>query len=203
MTWFFPMTYDQLLALALFAFGTSITPGPNNLMLLASGANFGFWRTLPHMLGVGMGFIALIVSIGVGLHNFLTLYPIAHYLLRIASICYLVYLAWKIGTSAPAQNPNASPKPLTFFQAAAFQWINPKGWAMAMTAIAVYAPDTSFAMIVLVALIFGAINVPSVSAWALLGQHIARFLQKPAHLRGFNLGMAALILASLYTVITA
>jgi len=127
------MTYDLIVALAAFAFVTSITPGPNNLMLMASGANFGFRRTIPHMLGVGLGFTVMIVLVGVGLAQIFEAYPEARTALKIISVIYLLYLAWKIANAAAPTSAEEAGTPITFIQAALFQWVNPKAWSMAFS----------------------------------------------------------------------
>lgn len=195
------MTYDLITALAAFAFVSSITPGPNNLMLMASGANFGFRRTIPHMLGVGLGFVFMVLLVGAGLVQVFDAYPISHTILKVGSVAYLLYLAWKIATAAPIKNGATKGSPMTFLQAAAFQWVNPKAWTMALTAVTVYTPETTLWAISIVAIVFGAINLPSVSSWTLLGQQMARVLTNPARLLAFNWTMAALLVASLYPVI--
>ncbi|MEL7100077.1 MAG: LysE family translocator [Pseudomonadota bacterium] len=192
------MTYDLLAALALFAFVSSITPGPNNLMLMSSGANFGFVRSVPHMLGIGIGFVFMLVMVGLGLAGLFTAYPWLHTVLTVASVLYLLFLAWKIATAAPVRSGEAAGKPFTFLQAAAFQWVNPKAWTMALTAVTVYTPDTSPAAVLIVGVVFGAINLPAVSSWTLLGVQMARLLRSPRHLAIFNWTMAALLIASLY-----
>jgi len=195
------MTIDLILALALFAFVSSITPGPNNLMLMASGANFGFRRTIPHMLGVGLGFVVMVLLVGIGLIQVFDAYPITHSVLKVVSVGYLLWLAWRIANAAPAQAADAQGRPMTFLEAAAFQWVNPKAWTMALTAITAYAPERSFQAILVVGVIFGMINLPSVRSWTVLGQQMATFLQSPAQLRAFNWVMAGLLVASLYPVI--
>ena len=197
------MTYDLLAALALFAFVSSITPGPNNLMLMASGANFGFRRSIPHMLGIGVGFVVMVILVGAGLARVLDAWPHSHTVLRAVSIVYLVWLAWKIATAAPIRDQAAGGTPMTFLQAAAFQWVNPKAWAMALTAIGVYAPDRTVWTVFVVAAVFGAINLPSVSTWTVLGQQMARILSSPRRLTVFNRTMAVLLVASLYPVLFA
>lgn len=197
------MTNDLLPALLAFAFVSSITPGPNNLMLMASGANFGFRRTVPHMLGVGVGFTLMIVLVGAGLVQLFDAWPLSYVALKAASVAYLLYLAWKIATAAPPKEGAHKGAPITFVQAALFQWVNPKAWAMALTAIAVYAPSKTLAAIVAVALVFGAINLPSVGSWAALGQQMRRVLTNPARLRVFNAAMALLLVGSLYPVLFA
>lgn len=197
------MTYDILTALTTFAFVSSITPGPNNLMLMASGANFGFARSIPHMLGIGIGFVGMLILVGIGLMQVFDTFPITHTILKIASIGYLLYLAWKIANAGAPEGADANARPMTFIQAALFQWVNPKAWSMALTAITLYAPDRSLTAILLVAAIFGAINLPCVSSWTVLGQQMRRILRSPAHLTAFNWLMAGLLVASLYPVVFA
>jgi threonine/homoserine/homoserine lactone efflux protein len=195
------MTIELLTALAGFCLVSSITPGPNNLMLMASGANFGFLRSIPHMLGIGLGFMLMVFLVGIGLAQLFDLYPIAHTILKILSVAYMLYLAWKIANAAPAGSADSTGTPMTFLQAAAFQWVNPKAWTMAITAVTVYAPDTSLISVVMVSAVFGVVNLPSVSIWTILGQQMARILTNPARLRTFNWTMAALLIASLYPVL--
>lgn len=195
------MTYDILLALITFAFVSSITPGPNNLMLMASGANFGFRRSIPHMLGIGLGFTFMVLLVGAGLVQVFDRFPVSYTVLKVVSVAYLLYLAWKIAHAAPAKAGEASGVPMTFLQAAAFQWVNPKAWAMALTATTAYTPDHTLHAILIVALVFGAINLPSVSTWTVLGQQMARVLTNPRRLLVFNWTMAALLVASLYPVL--
>ena len=195
------MSVEILLALISFAFVTSITPGPNNLMLMASGANFGVRRTVPHMLGVALGFVAMVALVGVGLAQIFDLYPVSRTVLQVISVIYMVWLAWKIANAAAPEDAESSGTPMTFLQAAAFQWVNPKAWAMALSAIAVYAPDRSWAAILLVAAIFGAVNLPSVGSWAWLGQQLRHILTNTRRLRAFNWTMAVLLVASLYPIL--
>jgi threonine/homoserine/homoserine lactone efflux protein len=196
------MTYDLIAALAVFAFVSSITPGPNNLMLMASGANFGFRRTIPHMLGVGIGFVVMILLVGLGLAQLFDLYPVSYTVLKSVSVVYLVYLAWKIATAAAPSGSGNTGTPLTFLQAALFQWVNPKAWAMALTAISAYMPTQSIASVLWVALIFGMINLPSVGSWTLLGEQMKRVLTNRLRLRVFNASMAVLLIASLYPILS-
>lgn len=195
------MTYEIFAALVAFAFVTSVTPGPNNLMLMASGANFGFQRTVPHMLGVALGFSAMAMLVGLGLAGLFHTWPPAVLALKIVSVVYMLWLAWKIAHAAAPAEGGTQGRAMTFLQAAAFQWVNPKAWAMALTATSVYAPDQSIAAIALVALVFGAINLPSVSLWALIGQKLRRYLASPRRLWLFNWTMATLLVASLWPVL--
>jgi threonine/homoserine/homoserine lactone efflux protein len=195
------MTYELLTALATFALVSSITPGPNNLMLMASGANFGFWRTIPHMLGVGVGFVVMLILVGLGLMRLFDAFPVSHSILKVISVAYLLWLAWKIAHAGAPEGSGAEGRPFTFVQAALFQWGNPKAWTMALTAVTLYAPDRSVPAILWVALIFGAINLPSVSSWTLLGQQMRRVLSNPRRLQAFNFGMAIMLVGSLYPVV--
>lgn len=196
------MTLDLYTALFTFALVTVITPGPNNLMLMASGANFGFRRSIPHMLGIGVGFVVMVLLVGVGLIRLFDAFPLSYTLLRVASVGYLLWLAWKIANAAPPED-GAAPggRPFSFVQAALFQWVNPKAWTMGLSAITLYAPDRSLAAIALVAVIFGAVNLPSVSTWTVMGQQMRRILTNPARLRAFNWAMALLLVATLYPVL--
>ena len=190
-----------LIPLALFALATSLTPGPNNLMLLASGANFGFARTIPHMLGVALGFVFMAFLMGVGLARAFQTIPQLHTVLTVVSAAYLLWLAWKIANAAPPKEGGDTGTPMTFLQAAAFQWVNPKAWAMALSAVTIYAPsDTAMAMLV-VAAVFGAVNLPSVSLWCLLGVQLRRLLTNPVRLSAFNWTMATLLVASMVPVL--
>lgn len=192
------MAYELLTALTGFALGASMTPGPNNLMLMASGANFGFRRSMPHMAGVALGFLVMISLVGAGLIRLFDLWPPSETVLKVVSVTYLLWLAWKIAHAAPpASGAGSEGRPLTFLQAALFQWVNPKAWTMSLSAITLYAPERNFAAIALVAMVFGAVSLLSVSTWTVLGQQVSRLLSSPARLRAFNWTMAALLVASL------
>ncbi len=190
------MDVELLTAFSLFALVSSITPGPNNLMLMASGANFGFRRSVPHMLGIGVGFVIMVTLVGIGLVGIFDTYPMSYDVLRIVSIFYLVWLAWKIATASAPVRGVAAGRPFTFLQAALFQWVNPKGWAMALTAVTVYAPARDLHSVLLVAAIFGVINVPSVTCWTVLGQRIQPLLSSGRRMQVFNVCMAGLLLAT-------
>jgi threonine/homoserine/homoserine lactone efflux protein len=200
------MTAELFAALAVFALVSSITPGPNNLMLMTSGINFGISRTLPHMLGVALGFTLMIVLIGLGIMQIIEAVPGSMLFISIASGLYLLYMAWKIATTdtSPAENGNVATasKPFTFLQAALFQWVNPKAWTMALTAISAYAPKSQgWVGVLVVAGVFGVINLPSTGAWAIMGAKMRRFLSDPVRLRTFNIVAALLLVASLYPML--
>lgn len=205
------MTAEIFFALLVFAFVTSVTPGPNNLMLLASGVNFGFRRTVPHMMGIGIGFFVLLLSVGFGLGAVLETVPSVYIALKFAGGAYMIYLAWKIAVSRSIGNANvpiggaadgASGTPMTFLQAAAFQWVNPKAWVMAVTGIATYAShDNYFWMVFVVSSVFALVNLPSVSIWAGFGTLLRNWLSDPVKLKWFNIVMALLLVASLWPML--
>lgn len=198
------MTLDIFTALALFAFVSSATPGPNNLMLMSSGANFGFRLTMPHMFGVSVGFTLMVLLVGIGIMQVFDMYPISYDILRVLSILYLLYLAWKIaGSSNSTEVSSKNSKPFTFTQAALFQWVNPKAWAMALMSISLYAPTKSLLSVALVAIIFGLVNLPCICSWVVLGQKLQRFLTEPKRLRSFNYTMAALLVLSVVPSFTS
>lgn len=195
------MTQDILFGLLAFAFVSSITPGPNNLMLLASGANYGFRRSLPHMLGISVGHSVMVLLVGLGLMRLFDAWPPLHAILTVAGIAYLLWLAWKIAHAAPPGTGDARGRPFSFLQAAGFQWVNPKAWQMALTAITLYAPERSVAGVALVAVVFAMTNLPSISLWTVMGQNLRALLSRPARLRAFNWTMAVLLVASLIPVV--
>lgn len=197
------MTYELATALITFAFVSSVTPGPNNLMLMASGVNFGVLRSLPHMIGISTGFVIMSIILGMGLVQLLETYPQIHQALKIASVVYMLWLAWKIANASAPQQKGAEAKPLNILQAAAFQWVNPKAWAMATTALTVYSPAGDIKSTVIVSLIFGCVNFPTISFWAILGQNFRKVLSNTRNLRIFNVTMALLLVASLWPILQA
>ena len=196
------MTYQLLFALIAFAFVSSITPGPNNLMLMASGANFGLKRTIPHMLGISLGFVFMLALVGIGLVQVFERVPVTFMALKIASSVYLLYLAWKIANAAPLQDKNApeqpNSKPFTFIQAALFQWVNPKAWSMGTTAIAAYSvQDSPLLSVLIICTVFLFVNFPAVTTWAVAGTKIRHFLNSPMKTRIFNVTAATLLAMTL------
>lgn len=196
------MTSQILLAFAAYAFVTSITPGPNNMMLLASGVNHGFRPTIPMIFGISVGFAVMVLAVGLGIGSLFLALPILHDVLRYGGAAYLLYLAWRIAGSSAANAEGSQAKPLSFLQAAAFQWINPKAWIMAIGAVATYTPQDGFLLnIVIVATLFMVINGPCVGAWAAFGTLLRRLLGNPVYNRVFNIVMALLLVASLYPIL--
>jgi threonine/homoserine/homoserine lactone efflux protein len=195
-----PTTSGALLALAAFAFVMSITPGPNNLMLLASGARFGLRRTLPHILGITGGFAALLVVAWAGAAALLLQWPAALRILTILSAAYLLWLGWALLRAAPPSSAavDAGARPMSLLEAAAFQFVNPKGWSMAVAAVAITADAGLAPALALLALVAvgSAINLPCVLVWAVFGASLRRALERRWAYRAFALGMAATIVAT-------
>jgi threonine/homoserine/homoserine lactone efflux protein len=191
-----------LSAAAMFGFATSITPGPNNMMLLASGLNFGVKRTLPLMFGISTGYVVLMLAVGFGLGEALRAVPHAFLVLKIAGGAYMLWLAWQIARSTKAdakENSGTERPPLGFLAAIAFQWVNPKAWVIVVTAAATYVAPGDFTRdLLIVTLVCGLINLPSIAVWAVFGAGLRRFLTDPLWLRRFNIAMALLLVASLW-----
>ncbi|WP_159714295.1 LysE family translocator, partial [Geminicoccus flavidas] len=193
------MSYDVMLALCAYAFVTSITPGPSNFMLLASGANFGFVRTVPQVLGITLGFGLLLLGVGLGLGSVLAAFPALDLALELGGGAYLLYLAWRIANARSlGQQGNGEGRPLRLVESTAFQWVNPKAWIVAVTAMAVPAsPGSPFWSAILVSLTFAVVNLPSVLVWAGFGLALRRFLCDSVRLKWFNIAMGLLLAATL------
>jgi threonine/homoserine/homoserine lactone efflux protein len=197
-----PTLNDALPAAALFALVMTITPGPNNTMLLASGVNFGLRRTVPHVLGISAGMALLMMAAGLGLAQAFERLPWLYSALEALSVAYLLYLAWKIGTSSSVQMRDAERRPMRFHEAIAFQWINPKAWMMVLTAATTIHLHASLSLnAALMAVVFVVIGLPCITAWAAFGTSLRRFLANPRWLRIFNLSMATLLVLSLYPIV--
>ncbi len=202
------MSPDVLLAFSLFAFVTSVTPGPNNIMMLASGVNFGFRRSIPHILGISLGFMVMVIAVGLGLNEIFTRYPLSYTVMRWVGAIYLVYLAWAIANSQPPEDKTdaerAASRPMGFLAAAAFQWVNPKAWIMAVSAFSTYVPAANNLMLIVgTAAMFAVINAPCVGLWAAFGSKMRVLLKTPRFRRLFNIAMAVLLLASMLPMLFA
>ncbi|MDR3101369.1 MAG: LysE family translocator [Paraburkholderia sp.] len=183
----------------LFVVVTTITPGPNNTMLLASGVNFGFRRTVPHILGISAGVVVLMLSVGFGLGEVFRHVPWLYTALEAASVAYLLWLAWKIGTSGMLKEKGGERRPMRFHEAIAFQWINPKAWMMVLTAATTIRLSADFGTnTVVMAALFYVIGLPCICVWAAFGTGMRRFLDDPRRLRTFNIAMALALVASMH-----
>ncbi len=192
-----------VMAMAMFALASSITPGPNNMMLLSSGVNYGFKRTIPHMLGISSGHLVLLLAIAAGLDQLFQLFPLGYQIMKGVGFCYLLYLAWRIAFSTtPLKRGETKGHPSGFFGAALFQWVNPKALLMAITYFSNYMPiDASITFIFLTCLMFTVINLPCLGLWVLLGTQLERVLSQPRQLQVFNLVMALLLVLSMVPVL--
>ena len=193
------MSLSTALALMGFAFVMSASPGPANFLLLASGANFGFARTLPLILGVSSGFMTMVFCIGVGLGQVLTATPQIYTLLKFVCAAYVVWLAWKIARSrgaGPDRN-NTMERPVSCLQGALLQLVNPKAWAVALIVTVTYTDrENYFSSLVAMIGVFALVNLPSISIWALSGVALRRFLTEGGRIVVFNRAMAFLLVAS-------
>ena len=191
------MHLEYYFSLCVFTFVAGITPGPNNMMLMASGLNHGFRKSIPHYLGVCIGFPVMVAIVGFGMGTLFSTYPSIYLYIKIAGIIYLIYLAWKI---ANAGNTKASQKmraPFSFIQAAAFQWLNPKAWAIAIGALAAFTRKENYTgSVIAVIFVYFIMGLISMGLWLKLGQSLQRFLQNENRVQYFNLTMAALLVLS-------
>ena len=196
------MELATLISFMLYSFVTSITPGPNNVMLTASGLNFGFKRSVPHILGIGFGFGLMVTMVGLGLGSILISSPILFEALRVAGIFYMLYLAWKIATAGSSSSNGKIEKPLGFGGAAIFQWVNPKAWIMTMGAITTYTTtDSTVLTFAFIGLLYGLISIPSVGVWALLGEKFQHLLKDKRKVSIFNVSMGLLLAISTLSAI--
>lgn len=194
------MDVTTFFALAGFVTATTLSPGPNSVMIMASGVNFGFSRTIPHILGVATGVTSVITLVGFGLAQLLEEVPFLRSGLLVLSTAYLLYLAWKIANVAPPKEGLPKGAPLSFSQAATFQCVNSKVWALGLSAATFYVPHQSILLAVIVALTFGIVGLISNSMWAWSGTVLRKWLSHRRYLRVFNITMAILLVSSLYSV---
>jgi threonine/homoserine/homoserine lactone efflux protein len=194
---------EVLPALLLFTVSASFTPGPNNIMIMSSGLNFGIRRSLPHLCGICVGVAVMLIAVGSGAGYLFARYPYIHEAIKIIGVCYLSYLAWRIATSAPSKQADNLAKPFTFIQAALFQWINPKALILGTSAIATFTSIGSdlAPQIALIVVVFFIMAWPAVATWLLFGASLQRVLHNPKHQRWFNIAMAVLLMASMYRII--
>ena len=199
------MNSTVLAAFCLYAFASSITPGPNNAMMLASGVRFGVRRSLRHLAGIGLGFGFMMLMVGLGLHTVLQTYPTILLGLRYVGSAYMLWLAFQLATAPlpTLAETSGGARPMGFFAASAFQWVNPKAWIMAMTAMSTYVPpDAGWGHVALVAALFTLINIPCVSTWLAFGRAMRGLLQRPLPFRIFSVTMALALVASLVPMLT-
>ena len=194
---------ELIVAIALFAFSSGITPGPNNIMLMTSGVNFGIKSSLPHLMGISLGFPSMVLAIGLGLSTVFQNFPILHQIVKIIGIAYLLYLSWLIANSSSKMEGKAAAKPLSFIQAAAFQWVNPKGWIMAVGAIATFTSmqQALTPQVVTIASVFLCVAFPCAIVWLGFGVALKRILKNARQQKIFNVTMALLLVASIIPMV--
>jgi threonine/homoserine/homoserine lactone efflux protein len=192
------MTFELFIGLFVFAGIAAFTPGPNNTLLMASGMNFGFRRSVPLILGVVIGFPLMIGMIGLGLGKVFEIYPSLYRVLKYVGAAYMLYLAWKIATSKPSAAGTAEAKPLSFMQMCLFQWVNPKGWVMAITALSAYTLSQNYyAGVATVVATFVFMGVTSAMTWTAFGAALKNIMTDPRYFRIINVTLALLLVASL------
>jgi len=194
---------DVFFAVLFFAFSSTITPGPNNIMMMSSGVNHGVKASLPHLFGICVGFPLMVLCIGFGFGVVLTNLPWLHFFIKVAGVLYLCWLAWKIGSSTPTSLEGNHNKPLNFWQAAAFQWVNGKAWVMASGAVAAFTSMQGqfYQDVMQITLAFLLMSLPCVGCWLLFGAMLRRWLDQPGPQRIFNISMALLLLGSVWPVV--
>ena len=189
---------DYFIPLLAFVVVATSTPGPNNIMVLASGANWGLARTMPHIIGIAVGFPVMIVGLGLGLDAAFKAFPQLYEVLKWVAFAYMLYLAWRVANAGRPKLEQEGGRPLSVIAAAAFQWVNPKAWAIIIGALALFTTPTGNHLLEvgLIALLFGLVCIPNGVVWALFGTAIARFLDNDRYRRIFNIVMAVLLVAS-------
>lgn len=199
----FSLDTTWLLSVLAFATSMSATPGPNNAMVTASGATYGFSRTWPHMLGVSVGFPVMLVVLALGAGGVLTAYPAIHLVMKVLGAAYMLWLAWQIASAEPrveGAGEDRRGRPMRFYEAAAFQWINPKAWMIAFGALATYTAvgtDAVLGQVLWLSAIFFVAALLSLMLWTAIGTGAARLLGTARRIRIFNIVLAVLLVASL------
>lgn len=196
------MSIDSLIALFSILLAATWTPGPNNLMLASSGATFGLRATFPHITGVVVGFGFMLFSVALGMGEVFERIPVLHIILRWVGAALLLWVAWRIANTKAPGEPGARTKPFSLFQAAAFQWVNPKGWAMSIAVVGQFmGSESSIKVASILAGVSMIIGVASSTSWAAFGEFLQRWLKSPRHLKMFNLSMATVIVVGVIFVL--
>lgn len=194
---------DYYLAILLFAFTATVTPGPNNVMIMASGLNYGVRRSLPHYFGICVGFPVMVVMVGMGIGTVFERFPVVHEIIKIAGVAYLLYLSWRIASASPVALEGGEGRPLTFWQAVLFQWVNPKAWVMVTGAVAAFTSVSIgiYVQVLQITSAFALVAFPCVAMWMIFGLGLKKLLKNPLYQRAFNIAMAALLISSIAPVI--
>lgn len=194
---------DYVLSIALFAIATSVTPGPNNIMVMTSGLNYGVRNSLPLLSGICIGFAVMLVLVGLGFGQLFTVFPQLSVLIKIAGTMYLLYLAWLIASTSSVPNEQSTDKPFGFYKGALFQWVNAKAWVVAIGAISAFttAGDQYATENLTIALVFLLMSFPCVGVWLMFGSLLRRTLKSNTGLKWFNRSMSLLLVVSVLPVI--
>jgi len=194
---------DLYLAILLFATSTTVTPGPNNIMIMTSGLHYGIKSSMPHLLGICFGFPAMVMMVGLGFSVVFEQWPLLHQLINLVGVTYLLYLAWRIANASPTSLERKASNPLRFSQAALFQWVNPKAWVMATGAVSAYTSATASLtpQVLLISLTFFIVAFPCVGIWLVFGASLKKWLTSAKQQKVFNLSMALLLVASIIPVL--
>ncbi|WCP69746.1 LysE family translocator [Vibrio tubiashii] len=194
---------EYLLSVALFAISSSVTPGPNNIMVMTSGVNFGVKKSMPLLLGICVGFTIMLLLVGLGFGQLFNLFPQLDVVIKTLGTAYLLYLAWQIAQSGNVSASGGQSKPLSFMKGALFQWVNGKAWVVAIGAISAFTTvgDTYMSQNLTIAMTFFVASFPCVGLWLMFGSLLSRYLQTAIYLRLFNLTMALLLVASVFPIV--
>lgn len=194
---------EYILAVALFAISSSVTPGPNNIIVMTSGVNFGIKKSLPLLTGICAGFALMLLLVGFGFGQLFELFPSLHFVIKCIGTLYLLYLAWLIAKSAGEINSSAQVKPLSFLKGALFQWVNAKAWVVATGALAVFtvSGDNFYSQNITIALTFLIVSFPCVGIWLAFGSVLKQALKNENKRKWFNYAMALLLAISVVPVI--
>ncbi len=194
---------DYLISVALFAISSSVTPGPNNIMVMTSGLNFGIRRSMPLLIGICVGFTAMLLLVGLGFGQLFTLFPQLSLVIKIIGTAYLLYLAWLIARSSNVGVTDQQVKPIGFIKGALFQWVNAKAWVVSIGAISAFTTmgESFFSQNMTIATTFFIISFPCVGIWLMFGSMLRQFLDNAAYLRWFNITMSLLLVGSVLPVV--
>jgi len=188
----------ELLPFFLFAISTTFTPGPNNFLILNSGLNFGIKRSVPHFLGICIGFPLMMIVVALGFGAILTQYDWMHHFFKLAGSAYMLYLAWQILRSNTKTQLSQPLKPMTFLQAALFQWVNPKAWMIAVSAISIFTLTNHYlSNAIAISVLLGLTCLFTIGAWLVFGSFLKKILKNEKHIRWFNITMAVSLVASI------
>ncbi|WP_428774799.1 LysE family translocator [Vibrio sp.] len=194
---------DYLFAVVLFAISSSVTPGPNNIMVMTSGVNFGIRKSLPLLTGICVGFTAMLLLVGLGFSQLFELFPGLHFIIKCVGVLYLLYLAYLIASSAGMASSNIQSKPFSFMKGALFQWVNAKAWVVATGAIAAFtsAGTSFFSQNIMIAATFFVVSFPCVGVWLAFGSMLKNILSSSSRRKWFNVTMSGLLVLSVFPVL--